>query len=121
MTAALVGLYAFSLIRGGGELEARTMAFTGLVVSNVCVIISGFSWSRGIAWVFQKAGGVLSVLLIGVVSMLALIISIPAIREVFRMSALSSEQVAIAVAVGIGSVAWVGLLPRKDVEVGNEN
>ena len=46
MLVILVAIYGFALRRGQGEAEARALAFTTLIIANLCLILTNRSWSR---------------------------------------------------------------------------
>jgi Ca2+-transporting ATPase len=105
--AAVFAVFAFALARGG-ERDARALSFATLVIANIGLILA--QRSRGI-WrslarrnpAFWWVAGVASALL-------AAALSIPALRELFRFSALHVEDVVLILAAGLGSVLWLDAL-----------
>lgn len=44
--AVLVGVFAIAYYRGQGEFDARTLAFTTLIIVNLNLILTNRSWWR---------------------------------------------------------------------------
>ena len=105
--AVVFAVFAFALHRGG-ERDARALSFATLVVANIGLILA--QRPRGALaslarrntafwWVAGAAAGVL-----------AAVLSVPALRELFRFSALHADDLLLVVAAGLGSVLWLDAL-----------
>lgn len=103
---ALVGVFALAYYRGSGEFDARTLAFTVLIIANLSLILTNRSWSRS-AWSTLKTPNpaLWWVLAMGVV-LLALILYQPLLQSLFRFSTLHPRDLALAIAAGGLSTIW---------------
>ena len=81
---ALASLYGIVLRSGQDELEARALAFTALIVANLGLILANRSWSRSIVAMVGVRNPALWWVIGGASAFLALTLSVPAARAVFR-------------------------------------
>jgi Ca2+-transporting ATPase len=111
-----VVLVLFGLARRAGATEdaARTLAFAALVVGNLGVILANQSRTRP-AWrtPFWRNPMALAVAT-GAIVTLALVMTIPVLRELFRFGLPPAWWLLAAVVAALASVVWVDLLePRS--------
>ncbi len=102
--AVVAGIYAFGLLRGLGENEARMLAFVSLVVGNLGLIFANRSRTR---FIFQSWGPRNSALWWvtgGAVFFLALVLTVPALRDVFAFAPLHRWEIALLSLAGLGSI-----------------
>jgi Ca2+-transporting ATPase len=92
---ALLVIFVVALRRGQGEADARALTFTTLIVSNLAliVIISRRGHGRWIAPI-----------VIGSLALLACVLYIPNLRDIFRFSTLHPGDLLLCAVVGILSV-----------------
>jgi Ca2+-transporting ATPase len=100
--AALAFTYWFALKRGFPEGDARAMTFVGLVATGLALVLINRSFgrlalnsNRALLWVSAVT-----------ISMLTLVLALPAARDLFRFGALHADDLAMVAAV-IGSVLIV--------------
>jgi P-type Ca2+ transporter type 2C len=108
--ALVVVLVAFVHGLGDGEPAARVLAFTTLVGANLGFIVVNRSWSATIVQTLRVRNDAFSVVVAGALGMLALVLSIPQMREAFRMAPISWMQAVACVGAGVGSVLWFDLV-----------
>jgi Ca2+-transporting ATPase len=101
----LAALYAVVLRSGQGEMEARALAFTSLIVANLGLILANRSWSRPIGAMLRVRNTALWWVTGGAVAFLALTVSLPAARALFRFSPVHADDAAICVLAGSIPVA----------------
>ena len=111
LLVVLLVVYGTILFRGMGELDARTLTFTTLVMANLGLIASLRTRHRkGKNRFFILASA-------GSVSLLALVLFVPALRSLFHFSQLHAVDFAIAAAAtGVSSFSiWTArwLVSRK--------
>jgi Ca2+-transporting ATPase len=109
VTASVLAVFAIALHMHENELEARALSFTTFLVANLGLIFTSRSSSRpasgaptsntALRWVTGSAAG-----------FLALVLSIAPLRELFRFGVLNLSDLAMALAVGAASVAWIPLV-----------
>jgi Ca2+-transporting ATPase len=111
---ALIFVFLIALHRGQGEADARALVFTTLIVSNLMLIFMNrgsqlsllkkitSTKNRVVEWIAES-----SIFLMG------LVLYIPSLREIFRFSYLHPIDIGICLTIGIFSVLWLELLPKK--------
>lgn len=97
------------LARGQGELEARTLAFTTLIIANLGLMMTNRSWTSTIGNIHQASNAALWWVTGGAVVFLGLVLNIPFLREIFRFSLIHPVDVVICVSAGVLSVVWFEL------------
>ena len=102
----VLSVYAISLYRGQGELDARTLCFTTLIVANIGLILTNRSWSRSILSTFRSPNAALWWVLGGAVLFLGAVLYLPFLKELFRFGVLHTIDILICLAAGITSVLW---------------
>jgi Ca2+-transporting ATPase len=109
--ASLLMVYVVSLYRGQGEQDARALAFTSLIISNLVLILTS-----GDAIRVRSGNRVILGIIFAAMAMLGLILYSPALRGLFRFSELHPLDLLLCVLVGVLSVVWIEglkLLGRK--------
>lgn len=102
----LLGVFLISLRRGFGELDARALTFTTLIVANLGLILVNRSWTRTIVEGFRVPNKALWWVLMGAVLVLGAVLYVPAARSLFRFSFLHPIDLAISLGAGLMSIAW---------------
>ena len=102
----LVLVFAIAYYRGNGEFDARALAFTTLIISNLSMILTNRSWSRTILEMLSAPNAALWWILGGGVVFLGLILYVPLLRVLFRFSFLHPEDLAITLVAGISTILW---------------
>ena len=104
--AVVAGTYTFGLMRGLGEGEARMFAFVSLVIGNLALIYANRSRTRFIFQAWQTRNGALWWVTAAAVFCLALVLSIPALREVFQFAPLHRWELALIGLAALGSISF---------------
>jgi Ca2+-transporting ATPase len=102
----LVAVFAIAYHSGNSELDARALAFTTLIISNLAMILTNRSWSRTILEMIKTPNAALWWVIGGAGVFLGLILYIPLLRHLFRFSSLHMDDLMVAVVSGIVSVLW---------------
>jgi Ca2+-transporting ATPase len=102
----LLAVYGIALERGQGETDARTLAFTTLIVANLVLILTNRSWSSTIVATLKSPNAALWWVVGGAVAFLALVLNVEVLRQLFRFGALHPVDWGICVAAGAISVGW---------------
>lgn len=105
----LLAVFGISLGRGQGELEARTLAFTTLIIANLGLMMSNRSWTSTFGKILRAPNSALWWVTGGTVIFLGLVLSIPFLRDVFRFSVIHPFDIVICVSAGILSIVWFEL------------
>jgi Ca2+-transporting ATPase len=101
--AVLATLYGL-VLRRAGDLEARALAFTSLIIANLGLILTNRSWSSTIVAMLRVRNPALWWVLGGALLFLALALSSPAARALFRFSEIHLDDAALCVAAGLAPV-----------------
>jgi Ca2+-transporting ATPase len=114
---ALISVFLISLWRGQGELDARALVFTTLIIANLTLIfLSRGSQKTLIGKLTSTKNHVVEWIAVGTFVLLGLVLYIPSFREILRFSFLHWIDLVICVVVGVLSVIWSQLLPQKWLE-----
>ncbi len=114
-TIVLIATAAIFLIawkRGMPETEVRSLAFVALVVGNVAVILAGRSFSTSVIRAFSRPNPMLWTVLGVDAIFLAIILSWPPMRDLFRFGPLHAADLGFCAAVGVGILTVLELLKR---------
>jgi Ca2+-transporting ATPase len=102
----VLAVYAISLYRGQGELDARTLCFTTLIVANLGLILTNRSWSRSILSTFRLPNAALWWVLGGAALFLGTVLYLPFLKELFRFDTLHATDLILCLSAGIISILW---------------
>lgn len=112
----LLVVFATALYRGQGELDARALTFTTLIIANLSLILTNRSWSRTIWEMLRSRSRRISSeqsnnvalwwVLGGALVFLTFVLYLPLLRQLFRFSILHPIDLAICFTAGIMSILW---------------
>ena len=108
--AILLAVFLATLRLGKGELDARALAFTTLVIANLALIVVNRSWRRSL-WVTLRAhNAALWWVIGGAAFLLALVLSLPLLRSLFRIGPMHVPDLALSAGAGLLSIGWFELV-----------
>lgn len=102
----VIAVFKVALHFGHQESEARALAFVTLIISNICLILTNRSWTRGIISLFAVSNRALVNVVALAIGFLALIVYVPILQKIFHFGQIHSEDIIICLAAGIWSVLW---------------
>jgi Ca2+-transporting ATPase len=102
----VLAVFAIAYYRGLGEMEARAMTFTTLIIANLGLILTNRSWTRTILVTIKNPNAALWWVLAGAFLFLGLVLYIPFLRGLFRFALLHPLDLAICLLVGSSSILW---------------
>ncbi len=105
-----LAIYLFSLRRGAGDLEARTLTFATLVVANLGLILTNGSWSGTMLSSLRSRNIALRWIFFCTLVFLGAVIYVPFLRDIFRFSILHANDLILCVAAGFASILWFELV-----------
>ncbi len=111
--AVVVGVYAFALTQGLGEGEARMYAFVSMVIGNLGLIFSNRSRTLSIVQSLRIPNKALWWISGGALFFLALVLTIPALRDVFSFAPLHRWELALLFASGLSSILFAESVKLK--------
>ncbi|MGA2172221.1 MAG: cation-translocating P-type ATPase [Sedimentisphaerales bacterium] len=117
--ALVVVAVVFRIALGLGQTEsaARTLAFTTLVISNICLILTNRSWSRSIIASLSVFNRALAWVIAGAALFLGLVVYVPVLQKLFHFEIMHVGDLLIALLAGVLSVIWfevVKMFTRKN-------
>jgi Ca2+-transporting ATPase len=86
-------------------IEARTLAFTALIVSNLGMILTNRSWKQSLFESLRNRNTALRWVVGSAVVFLGLVIYVPFLQNLFHFTALSPTDLAFAAGAGILTIA----------------
>jgi P-type Ca2+ transporter type 2C len=101
------GLFALALRQGRPDSDARTIAFSALVVANLVVILLDRSRSGSVVASLRLRNPALWLVIGGAAGLLALSLAVPAARQLFGFSPPRFSDLAAILGLGAGSVLWL--------------
>jgi len=103
---ATISAFLISLYRDEGELDARAISFTTLVLGNLALIWTNRSRTRTIPELLLSPNTALWAITGGAVGFLALVLYVTGIRNLFQFSTLHADDLAVCVLLVLLSVTW---------------
>jgi P-type Ca2+ transporter type 2C len=110
----ILAIFVIALYREQGELDARALTFTTLILANLGLILSESSSSRLSLRIFKSPNPTLWWTIGGGIFFLAIVLYIPFLRDLFSFSFLHSIDLAICLGGGAISLLWFELLKLLD-------
>jgi Ca2+-transporting ATPase len=104
--AIVLTIFMVTLYRGQGELDARALTFTTLILANLCLILSERSSSRLSLKVLKAPNAALWWVIGGGLLFLAFVLYVPFLQNLFSFSFLHPIDLAICFAGGVISLFW---------------
>jgi Ca2+-transporting ATPase len=121
----VMAVYKISLAQGQSTGDARALAFTTLIVSNICLILTNRSWSTTIAQTLMNWNKALLFIVLGSAFFMTLAIKVPFLQDMFYFGTLHANDALIALAAGTASVLWFELVKlwakRYNFDIFTEN
>ena len=105
----VAAVYAIALYRGQGTEESRALAFTTLVIGNLSLILANRSWTRSLFRALFSPNRALWWVVGGALTLLAFVLYLPGLRDLFRFAPLHANDLALCFAAGLSSILWFEL------------
>jgi Ca2+-transporting ATPase len=102
----LVIVFAIAYSNGNSEFNARALAFTTLIISNLAMILTNRSWSRTIPEMLQAPNQALWWVIGGGLLFLGLVLYVPLLRHLFSFSFLHTDDLLVSLVSGVVSIFW---------------
>ncbi len=97
----VVGVFACAWYLGRGEREARALAYTTLIIANLGLILTNRSRTRTILATLRTPNQALWWVLGGATIFLTLVLTVPALQNIFRFAPLHLPDLAICLIAGV--------------------
>ena len=102
----VLAVFIAAMYRGQGELDARTLSFTTLIIANIGLILTNRSRSRTILSTLRSPNAALWWIIAGAIFFLCMVLYIPVLRDMFHFSTLHPIDLAISFVAGVISIIW---------------
>jgi Ca2+-transporting ATPase len=102
----LLAVFIISLKRGQSEEDARALTFTTLIIANLGLIFTNRSWTRIVLDTLRSPNAALWWVTGGALAFLGLVLYVPFLQNLFRVSFLHPIDVFICFVAGVVSILW---------------
>ena len=102
----VLAVFGIAMYRGQGELDARALTFTTLIIANLGLIFVNRSWSRLIFSTLRTPNSALWWVSGGALGFLLLALNTPFLRKLFHIAELHATDLLICLAAGFSSILW---------------
>jgi Ca2+-transporting ATPase len=92
--------------------DARTLAFSTLVVANIGLILTNRSWSLSLISILRRPNKAFWWVLSGAAALLAAAVCTPVLRSVFHFEPLHANDITLCLAAGAASILWFELVKK---------
>ncbi len=99
-------IFVVTLYRGQGELDARALTFTTLILANLGLILSESSTARLSPKILRSPNAALKWVIGGGLFFLAIVLYVPFLRQLFSFSFLHPIDIAICFGGGLLGLLW---------------
>jgi Ca2+-transporting ATPase len=110
--AAALAVYIGALRNGLGEADVRTLTFATLVVANLALIVTNRSLTRSVFEQWRTPNPVLALLGPGALLVLAAVLFVPVLRDLFRVAVPHTDDLLIVAGAGLASLMWMEIAKR---------
>jgi Ca2+-transporting ATPase len=111
--AAVLAVFIAMPGHGGTEGPGRAAAFAALIAGNLGLILTNRSWSRTILGSFGTRNAALWLVVAGAAATLALVLAVPALRDLFQFGQVRPADALLGVAAGAASILWFELFKLR--------
>lgn len=108
-----LAVYVFGLYSGEGELDARALGFSALILGNLALIFTVRSSNRGFWATVRSPNFSAWFITLGAIAALAAILGVPALRTFFKFSRIHATDVLLVI--GATALLLVSLESLKKV------
>lgn len=104
---AVFGIYLWSIMSHRPDDVVRALTFATLVVTNLALILVNRSWRLSMVLALVERKNRTLIWILGIASLfLVLLLTVPALRELFRFGPILASDALIVIAAGFISVLW---------------
>ncbi len=97
---------------GFNEPDVRTLTFSTLITTNLALILANRSLTRSVWAGWRSPNPALRWLMAGALGVLATILYVPAVRDLFRMSRPHADDALVIVVAATGALVWMEAVKR---------
>jgi Ca2+-transporting ATPase len=104
--AIVAGMFAWALHSGKSEPYSRGLAFTTLIIANLSLIWTNRSWTGTVLRTFRSRNVALWTVTAGALTLLGLVLYIPFLNSLLRISSLGFHDLVLCGVAGSASILW---------------
>jgi Ca2+-transporting ATPase len=116
ITLLVLTMLLFGMKYGLASGDLRAISFVALVIANLGLIIVNLSIERSLLRSTMRQNKALTYVLLGTIALLALILEIPFLRDLFNFSELHLIDIAMALGaglIGVVIIRWIRRMFRR--------
>lgn len=115
---AAAGVLVWGMQRGMSEADTRTLTFATVVVANLGLILTNRATSGCTLAAVRAYNPALWLVVGGAVAVLAVVVSVPSLRDLFQFGMLHPDDVAVVAVATLLALVWLDLvrLVRRQLE-----
>jgi P-type Ca2+ transporter type 2C len=104
---AVLGVYLWGVLSHRPDDVVRSLSFAALLIGNIALILVNRSWRLSIWQSFrQRHNPTLKWILLSAIALLALLLTIPGLRDAFNFGPMKPVEWLVAIGAGLLGVAW---------------
>jgi len=107
-----LGVYFVTLNSGYTIGEVKAMTFSTLIFANIATILTNRSWESSIFTILRTPNKTVKWVIGGAVLFILLVLTVPFLQDLFQFSPVSVWEIAVAFAVGMGTMIWFEIYKR---------
>ena len=110
--AATLTVYVGAVGNGLSEADVRTLTFATLILANLALIVTNRSLTRSVLEQWRTPNRMLAVLGAGALVLLAVVLFVPVLRDLFRMAVPHTDDLLVVAVAGLASLIWMEIVKR---------
>jgi P-type Ca2+ transporter type 2C len=110
--AATLAVYVGALRNGLSEADVRTLTFATLILANLALIVTNRSFTESVVKQWRTPNRMLALLGPGALVLLAAILFVPVLRDLFRMAIPHTDDLLVVAGAGLASLVWMEIVKR---------
>ena len=103
---ATLGVYFVTLKMNYEIGQVKAMTFTTLIFANIATILTNRSWESSIFTILRTPNKTVKWVVGGATLFILIVLTIPFLQRLFQFTPVSILEIAIAFAIGIGTMMW---------------
>ncbi|WP_127122400.1 cation-translocating P-type ATPase [Chryseotalea sanaruensis] len=103
----LMGYYAH--LQGFDEVKTRTLIFTTLILSNICLTLVNRSFTRTIVKTILRKNNLIPIIIGISIMLLVLMLQVPALNNLFEIQSLGLKELVYCGLTALASTIWIEL------------
>ncbi|MFZ2025073.1 MAG: cation-translocating P-type ATPase [Microgenomates group bacterium] len=107
VSVALSALYIYLMSVGKNEIDARTITFVALVISNLLLIVGNVTWSQNTVRILLMPNKLLWWVIGGALTGIVFIIFVAPLKTVFHLGALKNADLVLLLVFVLGVAVWL--------------